>query len=129
MNLLFFLGFILVLGSFVALVFHSYRSQGDGSPSAAEKNAGIVTEMVTPGTDSCVYYVGTKLSETSHRFRSSMEIPATDDGFLRGLFEVPGVIGVQLSPKMVVIQKLPSASWDIIRPGTRAVLNKHLHMH
>jgi hypothetical protein len=127
-NLLFFLVFVLALAGFVAWVFQSYRSPGESVAEEAGANGGVVSEIVSPD-DSCIFYLGTKLSESSRRYRGKLEIPATDDGLIRDLFAIEGVTGVVVDQRMVILQKWPTARWEAIQPLAREVLNGHLHMH
>jgi hypothetical protein len=127
-NLLFFLTLILALGVFVSLVFKSY-STGEPPPEAFADGPGILAEIITPEDDSCVFYLGTKITEISRGYRSQLDIPVTDDGLLKGLFSIPGVIDVVINQRSIVIQKSPSANWWTIQSGAREVINQHLHMH
>ncbi|HYK91859.1 MAG TPA: NifU N-terminal domain-containing protein [Acidobacteriota bacterium] len=127
-NLLFFLGFILALGIFVSWVFQSYRSPNAVVPPESPEK-GILSEIVTPGSETCVFYLGTKLSETNHRYRSRTEIPATDDGLVAGLFGIPGVEVIVVDGKMLMLQKSPLTRWERIQPSAREVIKSHLHMH
>ena len=127
MNLLFFLGFILVLGVFVAFVFNSYRLAGNGDSDSSAEGEGIVQEAASPESNSCVFYLGTRVSESNKVYRSSLDIPVTDDGLVYGLFGIPGVTEVVINKKTVMLQKLPSARWEIIQPRAREVINRHLH--
>jgi hypothetical protein len=128
-NLLFFLAFILALGLFVTWVFKSFRSPNAVVVDTSADEAGILSEVVTPGSETCVFYLGTKLSETSRQFRSRTEIPVTDDGFVAGLFAIPGVEVVVIHGKMVMLQKAPQVRWERIQPNAREVIKSHLHMH
>jgi hypothetical protein len=125
MNLLFFAGFILVLGAFVAIVFHMYRTP----TPAPRQDDGILSEFVTAESESCLFYVEKPVSEGSQRYRGATEIPPGDDGFLKELFAISGVSQVLIDKKLVVIQKTPSAHWEIIRPRAREVIHNHLHLH
>ncbi len=127
-NLLFFMGFILVLGVFVAWVFHSYKSRNDRPPRAMVDD-GIVTEAVSEASGTCLFYLGTRLSEANKRYASQKDIPATDDGLVRDLLAVSGVVEVVVDQRMVVLQKSPSAHWEAIQPRAREVIRNHLHLH
>lgn len=129
MNLLFFLGFILALGVFVAFVFNSYRLAGDRDSDSSTEGEGIVQEAASPESNSCVFYLGTRVSESNKVYRSSLDIPVTDDGLVYGLFGIPGVTEVVINKKTVMLQKLPSARWEIIQPRAREIINRHLHRH
>jgi hypothetical protein len=128
-NLLFFLVFILALGLFVSWVFKSFRSPNAVAVDTSSDEEGILSEVITPGSETCVFYLGTKLSETGHQYRSRTEIPATDDGLVAGLFGIPGVEVVVIDGKMVMLQKAPPVRWERIQPNAREVIKSHLHMH
>ncbi len=123
-NLLFFLAFVLALGAFVAFVFKSYKDSGKGAED--EANSGIVSEVVAPSTESCMYYLSTRVSETSHRYRTALEIPPNDSGLVRDLFAIPGVIEVLVAQRLIVVQKSPSARWELIQPRAREVIEHYL---
>ena len=128
MNLLVFLGFILALGVFVSYVFQVYRTAGQRPPKETDEN-GIVSEVVSTTAESGLFYLGTKLSESSHVYRKLADIPATDDGLVNGLLAIPGVVEAQVDQRLIVLRKSPSAHWEEIQPSAREVINKHLHMH
>ena len=127
-NLLFFLAFAVVLTGFVAWVFQSYRNPGDNAPEETGDSSGVVSEVVSPD-ESCIFYLGTRLSESGRRYRGKIEIPATDDGLVRELFGIDGVTGVVVDQKMIILQKWPTARWEAIQPRAKEVINSHLHMH
>jgi hypothetical protein len=127
-NLLFFLIFIGALAVFVAVVFKSY-GDSDKKPARSEKDNGIVSEVVSPTADLCLFYLGTQVSTSNRRYSTILEIPATDDGLVRGLFALSGVTEVLVNQKLIVLQKSPSARWETIRPGAREVISQHIHMH
>jgi hypothetical protein len=76
-----------------------------------------------------MFYLGTKLSEVSRQFRSRLDIPVTDDGFLRELFDIPGVEEVTLDQRMLMIKKSASVRWESIQPAVRQTVRNHLHLH
>ena len=127
-NLVFFLCFILALGGFGAFVFQSYKDRDKVPPKPFDPN-GILNEFVSPTADSCYFYLGTALSESTSKYHSRQDIPATDDGLVKGLFDIPGVVEVVVDQKLVVLQKSPKAHWEAIRPAARDILTAHLHMH
>jgi hypothetical protein len=126
-NLLFFLVLIVALAVLVALVFNHYRTLGEG-PSGDE-NPGILSEAVDAASDVGMFYLGTKISETSHRYQSRIDIPVTDDGFLKELFSLPGIDEVTINQKTVMLKKSSSARWETISPGVRRIVSSHLHIH
>ena len=126
-NLLFFLCVIVALGLMVSIVFHYYGAPKDDDVDGSEK--GVISESLSTGSDVGVFYLGTKVSEASHQYRSRLEIPVTDDGLVRDLFAIPGVESVTIDQKMIMLKKTPSASWESIQPGVREIIRNHLHMH
>jgi len=127
-NLLFFMGFILALGILGAFVFQSYKDR-DKVPEKPFDPNGILNEFVSPTADSCYFSLGTALSESTRKYHTRQDIQATDDGFVKSLFDIPGVVEVVVDQKLVVLQKSPKAHWEEIRPAAREILLAHLHMH
>ena len=126
-NLLFFLGLILVLGTLVTFVFRSYSTRNESDSGDGER--GVVSEVVTDGSDIGMFYLGTKIYETSGQYQSLMEVPVTDDGFLKELFSIPGVAGLTVDRRSLMIRKYPSATWNTIRPAAHQIIERHLHLH
>lgn len=126
-NLLFFLVLIVALGVLVTFVFRHYGNRdqyiSDGSA------AGVVSEAVSPGSDIGLFYLDTRLSETTRQYRSRIEIPATDDGLLQELFALPGIEEVTVDQKVLILKKNGSSPWDNIQPGVRRIVKEHLHLH
>ena len=126
-NLLFFLVLIVAFGVLVTFVFRHYgtrhqeQSEGDA--------VGVVSEAVGSGSDIGLFYLDTKLSERTLRYRSRLEIPATDDGLVRDLFALPGVEEVTIDPKVIILKKNGSARWESIQAGVRRIVKEHLHIH
>jgi hypothetical protein len=127
MNLLFFVGFVLALGVFVAFVFHSYRLEGDRESDSSTEGGGILQEAASPGSNSCVVYLGTRISESNNVYRSSLDVPVTDDGLVYGLFGIAGVTEVVINKKTVMLQKDSAARWETILPRARELISRHLH--
>ena len=128
-NLAFFVVLILALGFFVTWVMQNYKIRGKDWASVSEGEKGILSEGVSPVGDTCIFYVGTNLSETTRKYLNMMEIPVTDDGFIAGFFEIPGLTSVVVNKKTVMLQKSPSAKWETIQPLARELIKKHLHPH
>lgn len=126
-NLLFFLVLIIALGVLVAFVFRYYGTRNNEPEPDADM--GVVSDSLSPGSDVGMFYLGTKLAETSHQYRSRLEIPVTDDGFVKDLFDLPGVEEITLDQKIIVIRKSTSARWEAIQPGVRRIVKAHLHIH
>jgi hypothetical protein len=74
-------------------------------------------------------YLGTKISEATFRYQSRIDIPVTDDGFLKELFSLPGVEEVTMNQKTLMLRKNSSARWETISPEVRRIVNNHLHIH
>jgi hypothetical protein len=126
-NLLFILVLIVALGVLVALVFNHYRTLDDG-PSGDE-NPGIVSEAFDASSDVGMLYLGTKISENSHRYQSRIDIPVTDDGLLKELFSLPEIDEVTINQKTIMLKKSSSARWEAISPAVRRIVGNHLHIH
>ncbi|MEJ2108906.1 MAG: NifU N-terminal domain-containing protein [Acidobacteriota bacterium] len=126
-NLFFFLGLILALGVLVTLVFRFYGTRDSGVSGEGER--GIISESLSPDSDIAVFYVGTKLFETSSQYESILEVPVTDDGFLKELFSIPGIMSITADRRSIMIRKQTSADWENIRPGVRKAIERHLHLH
>jgi hypothetical protein len=126
-NLLFILVLIVALGVLVALVFNHYRTLDQG-PSD-ERDIGVVSEALDSTSDVGIFYLGTPISQTNFNYRSRIEIPVTDDGFLKELFSLPGVESVTINQKTIMLKKNSSARWEKISPGVRRIVSTHLHIH
>lgn len=126
-NLLFILVLILALGVLVTFVFRYYGQRG--MESSGDNAVGVVSDAVGAGSDVGAFYLDTKLSETIHLYRSAMEVPVTDDGFIRALFALPGVEEVRIDQKVLMITKYNSARWEPIQSGVRRIVKDHLHLH
>jgi hypothetical protein len=127
-NLVFFLSFIVALGVLGAFVFKSYKDRDLVPPKPFDPN-GILNEFISPTADSCYFHLGTRLTESTQRYHSPKDIPAADDGLIKGLFSISGVVEVVVDQKLVVLQKSPKAHWEEIQPAAREILTAHLHMH
>ncbi len=127
-NLLFFLFFILALGGLGSYVFQSYKNE-DNPPEKPFDPNGILNVVESQASDSCYFYLGTSLTESPHSYHSRKDIPVTDDGLVKGLFDIPDVVDVMIDQKMVVLQKDVKGHWEAIRPAAKEVITSHLHMH
>jgi hypothetical protein len=126
-NLLFFLVLIVAFGVLVTFVFRHY---GTRNQEQSEGDAvGVVSEAVGSGSDIGLFYLDTKLSERTLRYRSRLEIPATDDGLVRDLFSLPGIEEVTIDQKVIILKKNGSARWESIQAGVRRIVKEHLHIH
>ena len=126
-NLLFFLTLIAALGILVSFVFRFYGTRN--RESSDEAQIGVVSDALGAGSDVGLFYLDTKLTETSRQYRSRLEIPATDDGLVRDLFAIPGVEEITVDQRMIVLKKNASARWESIGPGVKRIVKNHLHLH
>jgi len=126
-NLLFFLTIIIVLGVLVTFVFHYYGTRYEKAPDDAGQ--GVVSESLSDESDVGMFYLGTRISETSQQYQNRLEIPVTDDGLVEELFSLPGVEGVTINQSIIIIRKSNSVRWDRIQPGVHRIVKNHLHMH
>jgi len=126
-NLLFFVVLIVALGVLVTFVFRFYGTRNTGPEP--ESDAGVVSESLAAGSDVGMFFLGNKITETDHQFRSRLEIPVTDDGFLRQLFDLPGVEEITLNQTSILIRKNTSTRWESIQPGVHRIVKEHLHIH
>lgn len=124
-NVVFFVVFIGALGLFVAFVFNHYKNRNLPPPEEPV----ILSEAIVPGSESCVWNLGMKISQSAHICRGRMQIPITDDGFITSLFEIPEVLEVVVDQKMVMLRKSEAGNWDAIRPAAREIIERHLHLH
>ncbi len=118
---------MIALGILVSFVFRYYGNRDKFSSGESEK--GVISEALSPGSDVGLFYLGTKLSETSYQYRTRLEIPITDDGLLRDLFDLPGVEEITIDQKVIIIKKSAAAQWESIRAGVRQIVSRHLHIH
>ena len=126
-NLLFFLVLIVALGVLVTFVFRYYGKRNQ--ELSDEAVVGVVSDAVSSGSDIGLFYLDTKLSETTRQYRSRLEIPATDDGLVRELFALPGIEDVTIDQRVIMLKKNGSARWESIQPGVRRIVQEHLHIH
>jgi hypothetical protein len=117
----------MALGVLVTFVFRYYGNRGMDTSDG--NSVGVVSDAVGAGSDVGIFYLDTKLSETTHSYRSQIQIPVTDDGFLREVFALPGVEEVTIDQKVVMIKKYSSARWELIQSGVRRIVKEHLHIH
>jgi hypothetical protein len=126
-NLLFFLTLIVALGVLVAFVFRYYGTRNQMAPDEAK--IGVVSQVTGDGSDIGIFYIGTKISETSRQYRSRLEIPVTDDGLLQELFSLPGVEEVTIDQRTIMVKKNSATRWESITPGVHRIVKNHLHIH
>lgn len=126
-NLLFFLVLIVAFGVLVTFVFRHYGTRNQEQSEGAL--VGVVSEAVGSGSDIGLFYLDTKLSERTLRYRSRLEIPATDDGLVRDLFALPGIEEVTIDSKVIILKKNGSARWESIQASVRRIVKEHLHIH
>jgi hypothetical protein len=126
-NLLFFLTLIIALGILVTVVFRHYGTRNTGTPDESE--AGVISDQLNPDSDVGMFYLGTKLTESSRLYRNMTDIPVTDDGLVRDLFNLPGVEEVTIDQRMLIVKKTNGTRWEGIQPGVRQIVKNHLHLH
>jgi hypothetical protein len=117
-----FIGGLFVLGAFVL---REYRDRGKEPPKEIDPS-GIMDEVVSSASNSCYFYMGAKLTDTTHKYRNKKDIP-TSDVLATNLFNIPGVIEVTIDETMIVLQKANKAHWEEIRPLARDVIKAYLH--
>ena len=126
-NLVFFLAIIAAFGVLVTFVFRHY---GKGNQTSSEESVvGVVSDAVGPGSDVGLFYLDTKLSDSTRQYRSRLEIPPTDDGLVRELFALPGIEEVTIDQKVIILKKNGSSNWESIQSGVRRIVKEHLHIH
>jgi Scaffold protein Nfu/NifU N terminal len=126
-NLLFFLVLIIALGVLVSFVFRFYGNRNQSLEE--ESSQGVISEAVSEGSDVGLFYLGTKLVEAKHQYQSRLQIPSTDDGLVRDLFNLSGVEEITIDQKIIIVKKNGSVRWDSIKAGVRDIVQAHLHMH
>ena len=94
-----------------------------------QSEAGVISDELNPGSDMGIFYLGTKLTESSRQYRSRLDIPVTDDGLVRDLFGLPGVEELTIDQKMIIVKKSTGTHWEEIQPGVRRIVKNHLHIH
>jgi len=125
-NLLFFLFIAVVLGGGCWWVFYHYGTKD--RIVVVDIQPGISSEQTTD--DIALFYLeGFRITEVTRQYRSMLEVPATDDGLIRGLFELPGVEEVTIQPQLIIVKKNGTVNWDKLRGSIRNIVNNHLHPH
>jgi hypothetical protein len=125
-NLLFFLSVAVALVLFVMLVFKIYSTPEVVPSKAKSAYSVILRELVPPSSNNCIFYLETEVAGDSRRYNSVTEIPAGDSGLIKSLFQLQGVMGVQINQRSIVLYKTPSAHWQEIRPGAREAITKYV---
>ncbi len=126
-NLLFFLTLIIALGVLVTVVFRHYGTRN--METADDSNAGVISDQLNSASDVGIFYLGTKITDSSRQYRNILEIPVTDDGLVRQLFDLPGVEELTIDQRMIIVKKSTGARWEGIQPGVRQIVKNHLHLH
>ena len=125
-NLLFFLGLIIVLGGVCWWVLYHIGTKD--RVIVVDPEPGIASEHINE--DIAVFYLeGFRIVGVTRQYRSRLEIPSTDDGFIRGLFDLPGVEELTVEPNVIMVKKNGTVSWDKLIGPIRDILNNHLHSH
>ncbi|MFH1573683.1 MAG: NifU N-terminal domain-containing protein [Acidobacteriota bacterium] len=128
-NFLFFLSCILALGVFVALVFQLYRLAGRGLIERVQEPTGILSEIISPAAGTCIFYLGSQVSDRNITYYSRREIPDSEPGLARGLFDIQGVVQVVVDQKLVIVKKSPAVRWEEVQPRAREIISNHLSSH
>jgi len=125
-NLLFFLVLIIVLAGGCWLVFYHIGTKD--RVVVVEIDPGIASEETSEDI-SLFYLEGFHIVGTSRTYRSRLEIPSTDDGLVRSLFDLPGVEEIVIEPQLIILKKNGATSWDKLREPVRGIIKSHLHSH
>ena len=89
---------------------------------------GIASEHIIE--DIAVFYLeGFRIVGVTRQYRSQLEIPSTDDSFIRGLFDLPGVEELTVEPGVIMVKKNATVTWDKLLAVIREHLGNHLHSH
>ena len=125
-NLLFFLGLIVVLGGGCWWVLYHYGTKD--RVVIVDPDPGITSEHTTE--DIAVFYLeGFRIVGVTRQYRSRLEIPSTDDGFIKDLFDLPGVEELTVEPNVIMVKKNGTITWEKLSGLIRVVINNHLHSH
>jgi len=125
-NLLFFLVLVIVLGGGCWWVLYHYGTRD--RIIIVDPDPGIASEQTNE--DIAVFYLeGFRIVGVTRQYRSRLEIPSTDDGFIRDLFDLPGVEELTVEPTVIMVKKNGTITWDKLSGPVREVINKHLHSH
>ena len=125
-NLLFFLVLIIVLGGGCWWVLYHYGTKD--RVIVVDVEPGIATEIIND--DIAAFYLeGFRIIGVSQIYDSRLKIPSTDDGLLRGLFDLPGVEEIVLEPQLIIVKKNGDVTWDKLSGPIRNLVKEHLHSH
>ena len=125
-NLLFFLLLIVVLAGGCWWVFYHYGFRDQ--VVVVDIEPGISSEETTE--DIALFYLeGFHIVGLSRTYRSRLEIPSTDDGLIRDLFDLRGVEEFVLEPQLIIVKKNGTVTWDELREPIRNIVKNHLHSH
>jgi len=125
-NLLFFLVLIIILGAGCWWVFFQIGTKD--RVVVKEIDPGISSEKTT--NDIGLFYLeGFHVVGISRTYRGRLEIPSTDDGLIRDLFDLPGVEELVIEPQLIIVKKNGTVAWDKLREPIRDIIKKHLHAH
>jgi Scaffold protein Nfu/NifU N terminal len=107
-----------------------FRHYGNRNQQSSEQTElGVISDALSDGSDMGLFYLDTRLSETTRQYRSRLEIPATDDGLVNELFNLPGIEEVTIDQQTIILKKNGSARWDAIQSRVRQIVKNHLHTH
>ena len=126
-NLLFFLGLIVVLGCGCGWVLYHYGTKNRQAVVIIEPG---ISEEHTTGDIAVFYLEGFNIVGTTRRYMGRLEIPVTDEcGFIRSLFDQPGIEEITIQPQSIIVKKNGTVGWDKLSSPIRGIINDHLHFH
>ncbi|RPI22417.1 MAG: hypothetical protein EHM61_22345 [Acidobacteria bacterium] len=120
LNLVLLMFAVVVLTLFSSWVFQ-YYSKPD---TELDGEASILSEVVTDA-DVCMFTVGTRLTHTSRRYQSPLDI-TPNDTLAKNLFGIGGIVEVSIHEKSVVLRKIPSVRWETIQPAARGIITDYM---
>jgi len=111
---------VIGLALFSAWVFQYYDR-----PTAEVDHGPVILSEVVTDSDVCMFTVGRRLTHTSRRYRSALDLRPGDD-LARGLLAVPGIVEVSIHERSVTLLKVRSARWENIQPAARGIITDFL---
>ena len=124
-NLLFFLAMIIVLGG-VCWIFYGLVTK---NPDAVKDVDPVITSETTTGDIAVFELDGFNIVGMSRTYRSRLEIPVTDDGLIKGMYDLPGVEEIVLEQRRVIVKKNGTIEWNKLSGPITDILKEHLHSH
>jgi hypothetical protein len=126
-NLLFFLSMIVILSGVCWWFYHMVTKDPEvivvkDPQISSEATTGDISVFELDG-------VGGGIVGKSRTYRGRLEIPSTDDGLIRGLFDLPGVEEIVIEPKRIIVKKNGTVTWEKLSGPVRDIVSDHLHPH